>query len=93
MKSLQASVKRVSDLCPTQVLYIMYANIIILYNMFLGNQKHSNRSFEPDLFNESFELVYKRPNDSFERPESGRVVLESTDSLNQDLSLSNMSGS
>lgn len=28
-------------LCPTQVLYIMYADIIILYNMFLGNQKHS----------------------------------------------------
>lgn len=48
----------VNDVWLTQALYIMYANIITLYKKTsLVNLKHSNRSFEPHLFKESFEAV------------------------------------
>lgn len=55
----------VNHICLTQALYIMYANIIVLYKNSLANLKHSNPSYEPDLFKESFETVYNRPTESF----------------------------
>lgn len=61
-------------ICLTQVLYIMFANITILYKMYLANLKHSNPSFEPDLLKL---FITDRPNRS-KRTESARAVLEST---------------